>query len=97
MSDLRTTDQLFRYGGDEFVLLLQGIDEKRGPVFVERLLDNFLSTPISGEPPVKLSFSAGIAYFPHDGETQEELLKAADKRVYSAKADGRGRVTGKLG
>ncbi len=97
MSDLRTTDTLFRYGGDEFVLILQGIDEERGPAFVQRLLNHCISEPISGEPPVTISFSAGIAYFPQDGETSRALLEAADKRVYNAKADGRGRVTGKLG
>ena len=95
MSDLRTTDMLFRYGGDEFVLLLQGIDESRGPAFVQRILDSSLSTPIPGEPPVTVSFSAGIAYFPEDGEILEDLLKAADERVYQAKAGGRGRVSAK--
>jgi len=93
MDDLRTTDTLFRYGGDEFVLLLQGIDEKRGPAFVQRLLDNSLDTPIPGDPPVTISFSAGIAYFPEDGIMLEELLKAADERVYHAKENGRGQVT----
>jgi len=96
MSDLRTTDMLFRYGGDEFVLLLQGIDQTRGPAFVQRLLESSLTTPIPGKPPVTLSFSAGISYFPEDGDTFEELLKAADQRVYHAKAGGRGRVTGAL-
>jgi len=96
MSDLRTTDILFRYGGDEFVLLLQGIDQTRGPAFVQRLLDSSLSTPIPGEPPVTISFSAGISYFPEDGDDLEGLLKAADQRVYRAKAGGRGRVTGML-
>jgi diguanylate cyclase (GGDEF)-like protein len=93
MADLRTTDMLFRYGGDEFVLLLQGIDETRGPSFVQRLLDGSLTTPIPGDPPVTVSFSAGIAYFPEDGLILEELLKAADERVYHAKAAGRGRIT----
>ncbi len=92
MDDLRTTDTLFRYGGDEFVLLLQGIDEKRGPGFVQRLLDSSLNSPIGANPPITISFSAGIAYFPEDGTLLEELLKAADERVYVAKAQGRGRV-----
>ena len=96
MDDLRTTDTLFRYGGDEFVLLLQGIDEKRGPAFVQRLLESSLTTPIPGDPPVTISFSAGIAYFPEDGILLEDLLKAADERVYQAKAQGRGRVAANL-
>lgn len=94
MSDLRTTDMLFRYGGDEFVLLLQGIDQTRGPNFVQRLLDSSLTTPIPGEPPVTVSFSAGISYFPEDGDQLEVLLQAADQRVYRSKNNGRGRVTG---
>jgi diguanylate cyclase (GGDEF)-like protein len=96
MDDLRTTDTLFRYGGDEFVLLLQGIDEKRGPGFVQRLLESSINSPIGKNPPITISFSAGISYFPEDGTLLEELLKAADERVYFAKAQGRGRVAANL-
>ena len=96
MDDLRTTDTLFRYGGDEFVLLLQGIDEKRGPAFVQRLLESSLTNPIAGEPPITVSFSAGISYFPEDGTLLDDLLKAADERVYHAKAQGRGRIAASL-
>ncbi|MEW5828426.1 MAG: GGDEF domain-containing protein [Chloroflexota bacterium] len=95
-SELRTTDLLFRYGGDEFVLLLQGIDSQRGPVLIERLIEEFQRAPIPGNPPLTLSFSAGIAYFPADGDTPLALLKAADERVYHSKRDGRGKVTGPL-
>lgn len=96
-AELRTTDLLFRYGGDEFVLILQGVDHTRGPVLVQHLLDQISSTPIPGAPPLTLTFSAGISYYPNDGETMEILLKAADQRVYLAKRGGRGRVTGALG
>ena len=92
MDDLRTTDLLFRYGGDEFVLILQGIDETRGPALVQHLLDDMSATPIPGEPPVTIGFSAGISYFPTDGESPDALLKAADERVYHAKHAGRGQV-----
>src|SRR5688572_703757 len=92
MADLRTTDLLFRYGGDEFVAILQGTDQARGQVMVQRMLDDALAIAIPGEPAIHLSFSAGIANFPGDGETPEELLKVADARVYQAKASGRGRI-----
>ncbi len=49
------------------------------------------------EPSVEFLFSAGIAYFPADGDKVEMLLEAADQRTYHAKRAGRGRVTGKLG
>jgi len=95
-ADMRTTDLLFRYGGDEFLLILQGIDEARGPVLVQSLLDNISAAPVPGKPPVTISFSAGMAYFPGDGDTPEMLLEAADQRVYQAKRNGRGRVTGSV-
>jgi len=94
--NLRTTDLLFRYGGDEFVLILQGVDDSRGPGLVQHLLDYVSNSPLPGNPPVTISFSAGVAYFPVDGDTPQMLLEAADRRVYRAKQDGRGRVTGSL-
>lgn len=92
MTNLRTTDLLFRYGGDEFVAILQGTDEERGQAMIQRMLDETLSIPVPGDPPIHISFSAGIANFPPDGETPEDLLKVADTRVYQAKEDGRGRI-----
>lgn len=96
MADLRTTDMLFRYGGDEFVLLLQGIDETRGPTLVSRLLEDLRTTPFPGDPPVTLTFSAGLAYFPHDADTPDNLLRIADERAYHSKQGGRAKVTGPL-
>ena len=75
---------------------MQGVDDSRGPGLVQHLLDGVSTTPIPGEPPVTITFSAGISYYPNDGGTPEALLEAADKRVYSAKQKGRGRVTGSL-
>lgn len=94
--NLRTTDLLFRFGGDEFVLILHGIDQSRGRALVQQLLDFISSSPFPGDPPLSITFSAGVAYFPADGDSGEMLLEAADKRVYHAKRGGRGRVTGKL-
>ena len=91
-ANLRTTDLLFRFGGDEFVLLLQGVDQSRGPTLVQHLLDDVRSMQIIGDPPLTITFSAGLAYFPIDGDTTEMLLEVADRRVYLAKRGGRGRV-----
>jgi len=95
--NLRTTDLLFRFGGDEFVLILHGVDQSRGPALVQHLLDDVSAMKIPGEPPLSITASAGISYYPVDGDTAEMLLKAADRRVYRSKRAGRGRVTGQLG
>jgi diguanylate cyclase (GGDEF)-like protein len=91
-ANLRTTDLLFRFGGDEFILLLQGVDQSRGPALVQNLLDDIRFMQITGDPPLTITFSAGLAYFPIDGDTAEMLLEVADRRVYFAKRGGRGRV-----
>jgi diguanylate cyclase (GGDEF)-like protein len=90
------TDLLFRFGGDEFVLILQGVDESRGPAIVQNLLDDVSAMRLPGDPPIQITFSAGVSYFPADGDTAETLLEAADKRVYHSKRTGRGRLTGSL-
>jgi diguanylate cyclase (GGDEF)-like protein len=93
-ANLRTTDLLFRFGGDEFVLLLQGVDRSRGPSLVQHLLDDVKAMQIPGDPPLRIAFSAGLAYFLEDGDTAEMLLETADQRAYHAKRTGRGKVIG---
>jgi diguanylate cyclase (GGDEF)-like protein len=95
MAGLRTTDLLFRYGGDEFVLLLQGIDETRGPALIQHLLDEVTGSPMPGDTPLTIGFSAGLAYYPADGEDSEALLETADERVYHAKRSGGRQVVGR--
>ncbi len=92
-AELRTTDLLFLYGGDEFVLVLQGTNPARSHAMIQRLLDNMRTEAVKGEPRIHISFSVGVANFPEDGDSPEALLKIADQRVYSSKNNGRGRIS----
>jgi diguanylate cyclase (GGDEF)-like protein len=88
---VRETDIVARLAGDEFVILLHGIDtpERIGSIADEIVTS--LSTPctLNGNT-VKVGTSIGIALFPEHGRTREELLKAADTAMYAAKSSGRG-------
>src|SRR5690606_413409 len=90
---LREADIGARFGGDEFVILSTGA---RRPeqiiVLAERLLER-VSTPVQlpyGE--VAVSASIGIAFYPDDGPTVEDLLRNADTAMYRAKAEGKGAI-----
>lgn len=92
---VRPTDTVGRWGGEEFTVLLPGVD---GPTAV-RVADRIraamealtLPSP-SGEPTAAPTVSAGVATFPTCGDTSETLVDAADAALYRAKAEGRNRV-----
>ncbi|HEY6759565.1 MAG TPA: diguanylate cyclase [Baekduia sp.] len=81
-SELRTSDVLARWGGEEFALMLPGCDGAGAAALVERL---------RGTLPDNVTFSAGVAT--SDGRTAPRaLVDAADQALYTAKATGRDRV-----
>jgi diguanylate cyclase (GGDEF)-like protein/excisionase family DNA binding protein len=82
----RETDLVFRYGGDEFAFLLPGADAEGARRVAERACAavSGLGGPITA--------SVGVATFPSDGTTADEVLLAADRACFVAKRDGRDRV-----
>jgi diguanylate cyclase (GGDEF)-like protein len=86
---IRTYDVLFRYGGDEFVLLLPDTAKADAVKVALRLVDSLRSVPFPGEPPLTVSVSLGVATFPDDAVDAEGLLEVADRRNYLAKGRGR--------
>lgn len=87
---LREGDTISRHGGDEFTVLATGVREQGDVLPIARKIIDVLSEPflVNGQP-CFLSASIGIAMFPDNGETGEELLKHADTAMYRAKAAGR--------
>lgn len=97
-SFLGEDDHAIRYGGDEFVLLIPGHSKSKARDLADQLRSamadkEFVSKEENQPLEVVLSFSIGVATFPEDGSTGDELVAAADKALYASKKAGRNRVT----
>ena len=90
----RGQDVACRFGGEEFSLILAGASKdaayKRAQLLREEVKQ--LAVTHAGQLLGKVSLSFGIAAFPGDGHTAEELVRAADQALYAAKAAGRDRI-----
>ncbi len=85
----RSSDLCCRYGGEEFLLLLPGMDKTGALARAESLRQTLAAAP-GGVAPVTASF--GVASFPADGDDARALVQAADAALYRAKHGGRNRV-----
>ncbi len=85
-ASLRVVDRLARFGGDEFVILLEPVTEKDEVKIVEEKLLDAMTKPFQLDAQrVEVGLSIGIAMFPGDGTTNEQLLAVADSAMYSKK------------
>jgi diguanylate cyclase (GGDEF)-like protein len=91
---LRDNDLVYRYGGDEFVIILPSANADVGKMVGERILQRIKSSVFKFKDDISfnLSVSIGIAEFPTHARTSEEVLELADKMMYEAKSKGRGMV-----
>lgn len=97
-SNVREGDIVCRYGGEEFAILLPGIDKEIATTIAEKLrtvIENGLVIEILERKAVTIT--AGVASYPEDGKTVEEIIAAADKFLYAGKEKGRNRVVNASG
>jgi diguanylate cyclase (GGDEF)-like protein len=93
-AQLRTSDTLYRYGGEEFTVLLPVTDETSALIAAERIRSSMADDHIllSNNKEVTVKISIGAATYPQHGNQEDELLTAADEALYTAKNSGRNRV-----
>ena len=94
MRNARQTDEVGRYGGEEFAMLLPGTSTRRAAQIAERIRRKIsdMNVIVDGNS-IEVTASFGVACFPStDINNMEDLLKAADKALYEAKETGRNKV-----
>ncbi|HEX4002846.1 MAG TPA: diguanylate cyclase [Candidatus Acidoferrales bacterium] len=90
----RGQDVACRFGGEEFSLILAGASKDAASRRAELLREEVkrLAATHAGQLLGKITLSFGVAAYPGDGRTADELIRAADKALYNAKAAGRDKI-----
>ncbi|MGD1984025.1 MAG: EAL domain-containing protein [Chromatiaceae bacterium] len=87
---VRSSDTVGRLGGDEFIVLLAGLDNgSAAQPIAEHLLNRFRGSFLIDGRELTLTLSIGISVYPNDGENASDLLRNADVAMYHAKEQGR--------
>ncbi|MGE0373559.1 MAG: GGDEF domain-containing protein, partial [Gammaproteobacteria bacterium] len=87
----RASDTVCRYGGDEFCLVLPATGRDAAGELAERIREA-VPAACAREGVARVTVTIGIAASPEDGAAPDELLEAADRRLYRGKEAGRDRV-----
>jgi len=95
-SKVRATDSAYRYGGEEFAVLLPGSPRQKALSTATRLLRTVQREHFEGEeesqPNRQVTISIGVATFPSDATNRDRLIQAADSALYRAKQSGRNQL-----
>jgi diguanylate cyclase (GGDEF)-like protein/PAS domain S-box-containing protein len=92
--NLHDLDMVARIGGDEFVILMDDLDDPRNAALVANKILQLFSHPLTVQDrQVFLTLSIGISIFPNDGHDAHVLLQSADAAMYHAKGEGKNRFS----
>jgi diguanylate cyclase (GGDEF)-like protein len=93
---IRTVDTAYRYGGDEFLVLLPETDIAGAFVVAEKIRSGAeeLGDALASGPATETSVSIGLVSHPEDGLAADELVIAADRAMYEAKSLGKNQISG---
>jgi two-component system, cell cycle response regulator len=95
----RRSDIVARYGGEEFVVVMPETDAASAAKRLESLRREVEKARVQvtrkRRKPARVTISAGLASYPEDGGREEELIAAADERLFEAKRLGRNQIVGR--
>ena len=94
-NSVRENDRVYRFGGEEFVLVFLDIGPEGARSLAERVRNAVASTPLTGdnlEPVGPVTISIGLAALPDHDTNFNHLIELADKAMYQAKDAGRNKV-----
>lgn len=94
IESVRSSDKVFRYGGEEFLLMLPGITLSTAAERAQKLCESFSQlslNSLSGKT-INITVSCGLAVYPLHAETLREIIDRVDQAMYAAKRAGRNRI-----
>jgi diguanylate cyclase (GGDEF)-like protein len=91
---IRKNDVIIRYGGDEYIVLLPNTDKKTASIIAERIRKEISREPFYafGNKKFSITVTLGVANYPNDAKSRDELIGKADRAMYEGKLTGRNKV-----
>lgn len=92
--NVRSTDFVCRYGGEEMSIILPNTDKNEAIITAQKICETVAESPLklANDKESIVTVSLGVATYPDDGQTPGEIIDSSDKRLYYAKEHGRNQV-----